>query len=135
MGPPSCSRYHPENGRLQVAVTLRRDTSPFQWALPGGMVDRGQTVSAKVRRALEEEAAVNGADDAQQQAFRAQLDDLFASGRQVFRGYVDDPRNTDNAWTETTASHFHCSAELGAQLPLRAGDDVRDMQWLNVDRC
>ena len=22
-------------------------------------------------------------------------------------GYVDDPRNTDNAWMETVAFHFH----------------------------
>ena len=37
------------------------------------------------------------------------------------RRYVDDPRNTDNAWMETVAMHFHCDAELGAMLPLRAG--------------
>ena len=46
---------------------------------------------------------------------------------------MDDPRNTDNAWTETTAFHFHCSAELGAQLQLSAGDDARDVAWLDVD--
>ena len=32
---------------------------------------------------------------------------------------VDEPRNTDNAWLETTAYHFHCSRELGALLPLK----------------
>ena len=26
---------------------------------------------------------------------------------QVYRGYVDDPRNTDNSWMETIAYHFH----------------------------
>jgi len=26
---------------------------------------------------------------------------------QVYRGYVDDPRNTDNAWMETQAYNFH----------------------------
>ena len=26
---------------------------------------------------------------------------------QVYKGYVDDPRNTDNAWTETIAMNFH----------------------------
>ena len=31
---------------------------------------------------------------------------------------MDEPRNTDNAWLETTACHFHCSRELGALLPL-----------------
>ena len=26
---------------------------------------------------------------------------------QIYRGYVDDPRNTDNAWMETVAYNFH----------------------------
>ena len=26
---------------------------------------------------------------------------------QIYRGYVDDPRNTDNAWMETIAMNFH----------------------------
>ena len=26
---------------------------------------------------------------------------------QVYAGYVDDPRNTDNAWMETVAYNFH----------------------------
>lgn len=30
---------------------------------------------------------------------------------QVYKGYVDDPRNTDNAWMETVAVNFH--DELG----------------------
>ena len=26
---------------------------------------------------------------------------------QVYKGYSDDPRNTDNAWIETRAVNFH----------------------------
>ncbi len=25
----------------------------------------------------------------------------------IYKGYVDDPRNTDNAWMETIAYNFH----------------------------
>ena len=32
---------------------------------------------------------------------------------QVYRGYVDDPRNTDNAWMETVAFNFHDEAGDG----------------------
>ena len=52
------------------------------------------------------------------------VDKLFSTGRQVYRGYVDDPRHTDNAWIETTAFHFHCPPEIGDKLPLAAGDDA-----------
>ena len=33
---------------------------------------------------------------------------------QVYRGYVDDPRNTDNAWIETVA--MNCHDDTGAIL-------------------
>ena len=38
---------------------------------------------------------------------------------QLYRGYVDDPRNTDNAWMETVASHFY--DKKGDQVPTLAG--------------
>lgn len=31
----------------------------------------------------------------------------FVGALQVYRGYVDDPRNTDNAWMETEAVNYH----------------------------
>lgn len=33
---------------------------------------------------------------------------------QIYSGYVDDPRNTDNAWMETVAQNFH--DEAGTQF-------------------
>ena len=60
--------------------------------------------------------------------FNGLIDALFTTGKVVYRGYVDDPRNTDNAWMETTAFHFHVTDELGAMLPLKAGDDARKVR-------
>lgn len=36
-----------------------------------------------------------------------QLFICFSEIIQVYKGYVDDPRNTDNAWMETVAMNFH----------------------------
>ena len=36
-----------------------------------------------------------------QEAVRA----LFQAGVDVYEGYVDDPRNTDNAWMESRLAH------------------------------
>ena len=44
------TRLQPETARLQVVAVLRKDTG--DWALPGGMVDAGETVSAAVRLRL-----------------------------------------------------------------------------------
>ena len=51
------------------------------------------------------------------------LDELFdvKKGVPVYKGYVDDPRNTDNAWIETTAVHFHCNDEQAAEREVRRG--------------
>ena len=83
------------------------------------------------------------ADEAERLEFL--VNELFATVEKnvVYTGYVDDHRNTDNAWMETTAFHFHCSRELGGMLPLGVGTDVAtvkqgDPMWINVSdvgRC
>ncbi|VDQ01181.1 unnamed protein product [Trichobilharzia regenti] len=40
----------------------------------------------------------------------------------IYKGYVDDPRNTDNAWMETVAVNFHDEqGDSLALFPLTAG--------------
>jgi hypothetical protein len=51
----------------------------------------------------------------------------------IYRGYVDSPRNTDNAWMETALSHFHCGAELSKLLLLSAAYDARGVRWTDID--
>ena len=176
---PIVTRFHPQTGRLQMVAIKRRDTG--LWAIPGGMVDPGEHVTATVRREFEEEAMAHG-DVAEQQRMKRLLDRLFGSmhgddentteestavarpgspdahggensaaqedadahelatraednlmQRLVYRGYVDDPRNTDNAWMESVAVLFHCEPELASALNLVAGSDASKVQWLDVD--
>ena len=49
------------------------------------------------------------------------LKELFESVRIVYSGYVDDPRNTDNAWMETVAYNFHDESDILKSLKLSAG--------------
>jgi hypothetical protein len=40
----------------------------------------------------------------------------------IYRGYVDDPRNTDNSWMETIAFNFHDEdGSLLSKFKLEAG--------------
>ena len=68
----------------------------------------------------------------------------------IYRGYVDDPRNTDNAWMETVVMHFHdesgekvisCHFRASpvrktifqvARFPLQAGDDAVAICWMEL---
>lgn len=102
-----------KNGRLEMIVIKRKDTG--QWAIPGGMVDKGELITDTLRRELGEEVS-------------ADLD--FEKAKVVFQGYVDDPRNTDNAWMETDAYHLHLPSEV--RLRLNAKDDAIDARWMEL---
>jgi 8-oxo-dGTP pyrophosphatase MutT (NUDIX family) len=131
---PIVTRYDPTNtGHLQMVAIKRKDQG--DWAIPGGMVDVGELVSDTIRREFEEEAA--SVPEADRPRVTKMLDQLFGKssklGQPVFEGYVDDPRNTDNSWMETTAMHFHCDAEMGALMQLAGQESETDgVQWLTV---
>ena len=85
------------------------------------------------RELIEEAGNIQDSEEAKL-AFQEAIDALFDKGGTViYRGYVDDPRSTDNAWIETTAFHFHCPPDIGAKLPLGAGDDAKRAIWLDIN--
>jgi len=117
---------------LEFVSIQRKDTGA--WAIPGGMVDPGEKVSVTVKREFMEEALDStGAAKDNVEELAAMVDTFFAGGEEVYRGYVDDPRNTDNAWMETVAFNFHdpTGMEVG-QLTLQAGDDAGAIQWMKL---
>jgi len=118
---------------LEFVAIKRRDTS--QWAIPGGMVDPGENVSATLKREFGEEALNSiQASKKQKEELEERIEELFENGITIYKGYVDDPRNTDNAWMETVAVNFHDEdGSSVANIPLNAGDDAKDVRWLPID--
>ncbi|KAA8584940.1 ADP-ribose pyrophosphatase, mitochondrial isoform X1 [Etheostoma spectabile] len=119
---------------LQFVSIKRKDCG--EWAIPGGMVDPGEQVSLTLQREFSEEALNTLAISPSERAkISERITELFKStGFQVYKGYVDDPRNTDNAWMETIAVNFHDdSGNSVSELTLQAGDDAGQVQWVDVD--
>ncbi|KYK68297.1 nudix -type motif 9 isoform a family protein [Toxoplasma gondii TgCatPRC2] len=142
---------NPVNGRLQVALILRTDGSG-KFAVPGGFVDPTDgplIVTPILRELLEEAVSYEDGDNSEesQQRYRETLGALrnifgpfrrdsqtgivtweneeeIKWGHPIYAGYVDDERNTENAWMETTVLHWHVSDEDYKHLHLRAGDDA-----------
>lgn len=111
---------------LQIILIQRRDTG--MWALPGGMVDPGEKYSATLKREFLEEALAKSKDG-------ALIDKFFKQGTEIYKGYVDDHRNTDNAWMETVACNFHDeTGDIVGQFGLEAGDDARNVKWVDLDK-
>uniref|UniRef100_A0AAG5D7K8 Nudix hydrolase domain-containing protein n=1 Tax=Anopheles atroparvus TaxID=41427 RepID=A0AAG5D7K8_ANOAO len=119
---------HPDSGKriLQMCAIERQDCG--EWAIPGGMVDPGEKVSATLRREFLEETMDNDAGEV-----AGEVEQFFAAGTEIYKGYVDDPRNTDCAWMETVAVNFHDESGLVVgRFPLHAGDDAAKVRWMDV---
>jgi ADP-ribose pyrophosphatase len=127
----------PGGKRVLEFVAIRRNDGGG-WAIPGGMVEPGDTVSATLKKEFGEEALNSMTKDKNATAaMEAAVDELFKDGRVVYKGYVDDPRNTDNAWMETCAYHFHAEDRAGEPNPLHkltlaAGDDAGAVAWTAI---
>lgn len=115
---PIVTRNNPQTGKLEALLIKRGDTGDL--AIPGGKVDPGETPAQAAGRELTEEAGARGIT----------ID--FSDSTVVFAGYVDDPRNTDNAWMESTALHKHLTPEEAEAVTIEAGSDATEAAWMPV---
>ena len=100
---------------IEVLLIRRGDTGEL--ALPGGKLDINETVWDAASRELAEETGIHL---------------VFEDANEVYRGYVNDPRNTDNAWFETTALHLHLNPADGAAQTPQIGSDAAAVGWFTV---
>lgn len=119
---------------LQFVAIKRRDTG--NWAIPGGMVDPGETVSATLKREFMEEAMNSLRHNKEErETLERSMKEFFEKGDEIYKGYVDDPRNTDNAWMETVALNFHDDDDsVFGSIMLVAGDDASKAKWMDIDK-
>lgn len=83
------------------------------WAMPGGFRNKGEEAIDAALRELEEETGVNLLPEEQ-----ATLH---------YSGYVQDPRNTDEAWIETAVF----VVDLGDDVPhVKAGSDAQGVGYV-----
>ncbi|KAL5255510.1 hypothetical protein ACHWQZ_G010918 [Mnemiopsis leidyi] len=112
-----------------------------EWAIPGGRVKPNERIFETIKREFSEEALANLSRPATEQAsILEMLSEHFKLGITVYKGYVDDPRNTDNAWMETIAVNYHDSTGKSfSKFPLqsRSGQETESgsvgVQWIPID--
>uniref|UniRef100_A0A2K6B660 Transient receptor potential cation channel subfamily M member 2 n=1 Tax=Macaca nemestrina TaxID=9545 RepID=A0A2K6B660_MACNE len=109
---------------LEVLVVKLRLSE--HWALPGGSREPGETLPRKLKRILRQEHWLS-------------FENLLMRGMEVYKGYMDDPRNTDNAWIETVAISVHFQDQNDVELNrlnsnLHACNSGASIRWQVVDR-
>ncbi|XP_048583807.1 transient receptor potential cation channel subfamily M member 7 isoform X3 [Nematostella vectensis] len=117
---------------LEFVAIQRSDTK--EWAIPGGMMEVGDTISKTLKKEFFEEALCSLEEsEEEREKMEAKLHTFFSQGIEVYKGYVDDPRNTDNAWIETVALNFHDeTGDILQSVTLKAGDDACGVRWQEV---
>lgn len=94
-----------------ILLIQRGDTG--EWALPGGFVNENEPTLLAAQREAKEETGIEITDE----------------GSLIYQGVVDDPRNSDTAWIETSAYLF-----LHQNSPDVSGlDDAVSAEWIPLD--
>eukprot|EP01083_Nonionella_stella_P193195 713793_1 len=126
---------------MELVVIKRRDTG--EWAFPGGMVEPGDSPGKTLVKEFCEEAMnsdswkdLSGADRKQKEIeIQGKIETEFKDAPVIYKGIVDDRRNTDNAWMETVAANQHddTGESIMSSLKLEAGSDAEKVKWVTVD--
>lgn len=118
------------------------------------MCDKGEIPMDALKREFMEEAMDSlGKNQIESTEIENRLKKLFENGKevifvwffncafkgsfnisfeQIYKGYVEDPRNTDNAWIETTVYNFHDDdGRVLDNMELTAGTCIRSIMKMN----
>lgn len=116
---------------LEFVAIYRHDSK--QWAIPGGMQVFGRPVHASLKIEFVEDALEGIEDEELSKTTSQKLDMLWQTGKEVYRGYSDDHRNTDNAWIETVAMNYHDEhGDITKPFELKAGEGVDMVRWMKI---
>jgi hypothetical protein len=120
--------------QIEFVLILRKGSN--DWALPGGIVEAGDSITQTLKKEFGEEALNSlEATESGKKEINTNIDILFRNGFCVYRGInLGDPRNTDNAWMETDVFVFHDTNYYTKKIKLSAGDDAGKVAWVTVTK-
>lgn len=117
---------------LEILLINRKDNGDL--AFVGGFLNQDEIQDKHFWKAARREL-LEEAFDSNINAEIA-MNDLFYRVDSIYRGYVNDQRNTDNAWIETTVFHLPLRNKLDYDIfngYLKAGDDAKSIDWYKID--
>ncbi|KAE8299410.1 hypothetical protein D5F01_LYC01805 [Larimichthys crocea] len=91
------------------------------FSLPGGFVEATDNLPKDLERTMG-------------RTLYKKLNEKLSDGEKAFQGYVDDARNTDNAWVETTALNIHLDrgSQIMEDIEKKLMKNQGHLQWQEV---
>ncbi|TMS06185.1 Transient receptor potential cation channel subfamily M member 2 [Larimichthys crocea] len=91
------------------------------FSLPGGFVEATDHLPKDLERTMG-------------RTLYKKLNEKLPDGEKAFQGYVDDARNTDNAWVETTALNIHLDrgSQIMEDIEKKLMKNQGHLQWQEV---
>nr|XP_046260808.1 transient receptor potential cation channel subfamily M member 2 [Scatophagus argus] len=110
-----------DSKRSALEFLVVYDESQGTFALPGGPVQSAENLPVNLKQTLGKK-------------LYEKLNEKVSEGTKVFEGYVDDCRNTDNAWVETTVLNIHLdrTSQLIVDISNMVVSSHGSLQWQEV---
>ena len=112
----------PNDKGFHEGLLIRRGDGSL--AFPGGFLNKGEDPKSAMVRELSEEAV---------DLPECMRSLIHRRARLAYQGYVDDPRNTDNAWVESLLFVVPLTEKESQRINVRAADDATAAGWVQLD--
>ncbi|KAL3836664.1 hypothetical protein ACJMK2_022086 [Sinanodonta woodiana] len=122
-----------EDGKpvFEFVAVRRLDTG--LWSLPGNILAPGHPPTENLKIKFSEEALGTFKEDRQQKKkIKKQMVKTLKNGELIYQGYADDPRNTDNAWLESSVYLYKDEKDILRHFSLKAGAAGLPATWLTA---
>ncbi|XP_078514881.1 transient receptor potential cation channel subfamily M member 2-like isoform X2 [Lissotriton helveticus] len=111
-----------KDSKKMLLLLVVKYSSSKEWTLPGGKLNPEDKIPSTLKDIGESESW---------EKLQALIE---KEGKQVYRGYLDDARNTDNAWIETTVVHLHLRSHAQVDNLIQGGGRGNSLRWMLLNK-
>lgn len=114
---------------LEVVLCKRTDTG--EWALPGGFQGMDDGVNPVIRKVFGLEP-----DQVQDNEDLQEVEAILKNSKLFFKGLTCDPRDTDNAWVESSVMHVHDDTNILSKYEMTEGANpaIKFVSWATIHK-
>jgi len=121
-------------------VLLLKRKSDGKYILPGTFMVGLDVLPASISNLFT--AAVDRlsfADPSEKPQLQAMVSKTLKKSSVIFKGFMNDPRNTDNAWIESIVTHYHDASQGGVAFRwvefVSTAQDPVEYEWVGVSEA